>query len=355
MNDLNSGRGSLRDLELIFIISSQRSGSSLLQHMLAGHPQIFTESEPWLLLPLVYSRRTKGIWAEYDSNDYRNGLVEPLELFLSRIDGFKLYDESIRQFAMSIYARAVGGRSVRYFVDKTPRNYLIIDEIRRIFPNSKIIFLLRHPLAIFSSMLNSVDGDWSKLLESPGVRLDLIEAPRLISNAMRGMDDPTVVHYEMLTCSPKTTMEILCKRLDLDFDVRTLRYDAPDETVWCDPTNLRRHNTPVNIYSDRWRKGLRGRNVLGLVRSYVNALDKAWLSSYELDKESLIKDLESLGAAGRSEKWDKRFSEWNAASLLSRKQMRYEYIIETQGYRAAFIAGARQLRRWLPVATSEER
>src|SRR5689334_16774915 len=124
MSEVDSKVRSSPELELIFIISSQRSGSSLLQQMLASHPLIATESEPWLLLPLVYSRRTKGIWAEYDSSDYRQGHQEPLEIFLKRIGGVQLYDDCIRKFAMSLYAKAVCKQNVRFFVDKTPRNYL---------------------------------------------------------------------------------------------------------------------------------------------------------------------------------------------------------------------------------------
>jgi hypothetical protein len=316
--------------------------------MLASHPKVFTESEPWFLLPLIYSRRTKGIWAEYDSHDYRRGLVEPLEIFLERINGAKLYDDCIREFAMSIYAGALGGRSVRYFVDKTPRYYLIIDEIRRIFPSSKLIFLLRHPLAIFSSLLNSVNGDWSKLLTSPGIRLDLLEAPKLISKAMCGIEDPIVVHYEKLVRSPRPTMETLCKRLDLDFDPRTLTYSPPDETLWVDPTNLRKHTAPVMGYAEKWHKELRGRNVLGLARAYVEAFDTEVLEAYGLDKAVLIKNLECLGATTRSNKWDKRLSESNTTPI-ARNRMKYEYIVEREGYRAAASAGIRQLSRWLYV------
>ena len=37
----------------IFIFSAPRSGSTLLQRVLAAHTQVATASEPWILLPLL--------------------------------------------------------------------------------------------------------------------------------------------------------------------------------------------------------------------------------------------------------------------------------------------------------------
>ena len=50
---------------LIFLISLPRSGSTMLQRVLVGHSEIESSAEPWLMLPLVYSRRENGITAEY--------------------------------------------------------------------------------------------------------------------------------------------------------------------------------------------------------------------------------------------------------------------------------------------------
>ena len=49
----------------IFLYSLPRSGSTLLQRMLADNPVIATASEPWFLLPIVYSTKSSGVYAEY--------------------------------------------------------------------------------------------------------------------------------------------------------------------------------------------------------------------------------------------------------------------------------------------------
>ena len=49
----------------VFLFSLPRSGSTLLQRMLLGHEQIASISEGWVLLPLIYAMKKKGVVAEY--------------------------------------------------------------------------------------------------------------------------------------------------------------------------------------------------------------------------------------------------------------------------------------------------
>ena len=53
-------------MKLIFLFSLPRSGSTLLQRLIASHPQVATVSEPWLVLPYLYTLRGRGIYAEFD-------------------------------------------------------------------------------------------------------------------------------------------------------------------------------------------------------------------------------------------------------------------------------------------------
>jgi hypothetical protein len=333
-----------RKMEIIFLISAQRSGSTLLQSMLASHPSVHTEPEPWLLLPLVYSRRTNGIWTEYDCEFS----TDALEAFLARIDGSALYDECIRSFVETLYARALAGGGARYFLDKTPRNFLVIDDISRIFPTAKLVFLLRHPIAIFSSMLDGVSCDWSSMLQDSGYRLDLLAAPNLIAKAVRSIKDPIVVHYEDLVRTPERTMQALCARLGLRFDSATLRYDPPPPEAAGDHKSIHRHTTAVADYVDGWRNGLRGPGALGFARAYAASLDEDVLDIYRVNKSELLKEIDSLGRSASSAKWVRRLSAWDNTTALSRASITYECAMERRGFRRAVGSAARKL--WSDVA-----
>lgn len=305
MSKTGSGVSARNKVEPIFVISAQRSGSTLLQQMLGRHPLIATESEPWLVLPLIYARRTQGIWAEYDAFDNRRGWKEPLEVFLERTDAVNLFDECVRTFVNTIYAHASNKAGAVYFLDKTPRNYLITDDLRRIFPNAKLVYLLRHPLAIFSSLLDSTNGDWKAVFSSPGRRMDLMRAPGMISRAVRREIDPITVRYEELVATPERVMPRLCEKLGVDFDRCTLSYDAPEETFWGDQVNVRKHDAPVTDYTEKWRLRLGEYSAFDIAKAYIESLDCDELTLYGVHKAALLQDLVDLGAKPKSRRLER--------------------------------------------------
>lgn len=140
-------------MEPVFLLSLPRSGSTLVQRVLASHPDITTTSEPWLLLPFFYALRRKGIKSEYD----HNLMVQALEDFCEQLPNkTNDYLNEIREMALRLYKKA--GGEATYFLDKTPRYHLILDELLLAFPTCKIIILWRNPLAIAASMMET----WSK-------------------------------------------------------------------------------------------------------------------------------------------------------------------------------------------------
>ncbi len=56
----------MTEIRPLFLLSQPRAGSTFVQRVLAAHPKISTASEPWILLPLLYSLRDEGIRAAYD-------------------------------------------------------------------------------------------------------------------------------------------------------------------------------------------------------------------------------------------------------------------------------------------------
>ena len=69
---------------------------------------------------------------------------------------------------LALYEQAAGGAT--WFVDKTPRYHLVVDEIMELFPDARFVFLWRHPLAVAASMIESFGrGHWN--LDRYGVDL----------------------------------------------------------------------------------------------------------------------------------------------------------------------------------------
>ncbi len=195
----------------LFLFSLPRSGSTLLQRILGAHPEIATVSEPWILLPLVYTMKNSGVCAEYNSDLLSKAITDVIQALPN---GQTDYDNAIRLFAGSIYARLCQ-RSEKYFLDKTPRYYLIIDEIARIFPDAKFIFLFRHPLAVVSSILETYNKGkigtyWN--------RIDIFEGPRLLAQGFRSFQQTyLVVQYEDLIVDAQKCIQGICDYLAIPY------------------------------------------------------------------------------------------------------------------------------------------
>ena len=132
---------------LIFLISQPRSGSTLLQRLLAGHPDIQTSAETWLMLHPVYGLRAQGIETEYRADWAATGVSEFLDNYA---DGRETYLSGIRSFAQTIYGNVLNSSGKKYFLDKTPRYTMIVPELVELFPAARFVLLFRNPLAVLS-------------------------------------------------------------------------------------------------------------------------------------------------------------------------------------------------------------
>lgn len=239
-----------RGENLIFIISQPRSGSTLLQRVLAGHPAIQTSAETWLMLHPLYGRRKTGIEAEFGSRWQAQAVSTFLEHYT---DGDGVYDDAIRAWAEVLYGNALARSGRQIFLDKTPRYFFIIPDLYRLFPAAKFVFLLRNPMAVLASELDTyVKGDWPVLgLFAP----DLLDAPGLILEGMRSLGDAAIpVRYEDFVAAPEQTVEHLCERLDIPFQPSMLDYSstpAPRGRM-NDPVGVHRHTRPSAASLDKW-------------------------------------------------------------------------------------------------------
>jgi len=145
------------ELQPIFIFSLPRSGSTLLQRMIATNKEVSTASEPWVLLPFLYGLKKEGVYAEYS----HLGVYHALQDLCKELpNGEEDYLAAVRSAALKIYGQLSDGNG-KYFLDKTPRYALVVEEIIKTFPDGKVIFLWRNPLAVVASIIDTFgSGNW---------------------------------------------------------------------------------------------------------------------------------------------------------------------------------------------------
>ena len=117
----------------IFIVGLPRSGSTLLEQIMASHSQVDGTKELAHIISLV--RRLGGKRKKSDVSRYPEVLTE-------------LSASQLKKYGQEYLDRCrIQRREAPYFIDKMPNNFLHIGLINLILPNAKIIDARRHPMA----------------------------------------------------------------------------------------------------------------------------------------------------------------------------------------------------------------
>ncbi len=200
----------------IFIFSITRSGSTLVQRIIAAHEGVATVSEPWLLLPFLYTLRSRGVVAEYS----HKMVTDAIEDFCEELPrGSDDYRHELHDFVLRLYEKAAGPEAT-HFVDKTPPYYLVAADIIRLFPEAKFVFLWRNPLSIVASIIETwYGGQW----HCTAHREDLfIGLPRLVAAYQANRSHVYSVRVEDLLGGDTQRWRQLMEYLEIPFDPEAL-------------------------------------------------------------------------------------------------------------------------------------
>ena len=278
--------------EPIFLISLPRSGSTLLQKILATSPDIATVSEPWIALPLAYMRRDRGLISEYWQ---RTCAVAIDDLVAQFPRGEEDFDELCRNFILGAYDKASAG-GARYFLDKTPRYYLATDFLERLFPDAHFIYLFRHPLDVLSSVFST----WHKNSFSPKVRgsaVDLWRGPERVAEAHRHAKARKLrIDYEDLVSKPAGIIAAVEDFLDVKFPATALEdYKAIEFAGRMgDPTKGRKYDGVDSASVGGWSKFASNIYRKRFLRRYVEDLPEIVFEEFRLDRRALLAEVDSI-------------------------------------------------------------
>ncbi len=117
--------------------------------------------------------------------------------------GQDVYRDEIRRFALRLYRRLSAPGSA-YYLDKTPRYHMVVEDIVTLFDDARFVFLWRNPLAVASSMLDMGDGPrWFPEHHKVDLYTGLT---RLTGSYARHRDRVLSVRYEDLVTDPEAEL-----------------------------------------------------------------------------------------------------------------------------------------------------
>ncbi len=279
----------------LFLLSLPRSGSTLAQRILAAHEAIATTSEPWILLPYLYTLRERGAYAEYS----HRVLVRAVEDFCKvRPPGRDDYVAEIRELALRLYCKA-SPDGTRYFLDKTPRYHLVSDEIIAAFPDGRYLLLWRNPLAVVASLIETwAGGKWNLYR----FKVDLFDGiENLIQTYERHEEKLHAVRYEALITQPEETWGNVFRYLGLPFDSSVLALFGNVELTgrWGDHTGTQRYAAVSSEPLERWKRVLNNPVRKAWCRRYLRWIGRERLAVMGYDLDVLIAELDALPTSYR--------------------------------------------------------
>ncbi|SDL32024.1 Sulfotransferase family protein [Catalinimonas alkaloidigena] len=283
---------SLGSITPIFIFSLPRSGSTLLQKIIANHEKVATTSEPWILLPLLSPLRQSGsTFSDYGFEASSNALKEycgNLKL------GLGAYRQVVHEVAIKLYHGAAHPEA-SFFIDKTPRYHLIVQEIIKCFPEAKYVFLWRHPIATVSSLMSTFNDDKWNLYR---YKVDLFNGLHNLVDAYESNKSTSFsLNYEELV-NPELNNIVLDKL----FDYLGLVYDSEIKSSFQNVTLSGSFGDPniklkKSISSDsvsKWKSNMNSVIRKRWAINYVNWIGEERLKTMGYDMNTILTDLKDI-------------------------------------------------------------
>ena len=204
----------------VFIGGCDRSGTTFLGSLLGAHSQCLTTPEAQFvieLLPFVEKQSNSDdalFLANMIANHWRFKLWGvDVDLAQLPIESQRSYADLIQWFVKQ-YGQQVGKPASDFWIDHTPSNTRYAVTLLEMFPEAKIIHIVRDGRAMAASIM---DSDWgpktarnAALFWAQNISFGLAAESFLSDRIVR-------VRYEDIVCEPEKTLTELCAFIGISY------------------------------------------------------------------------------------------------------------------------------------------
>lgn len=226
----------------LFVVGVGRSGTSLLQVMLASHKSIEFIPETGMVRQYVLKGKLGQIQRKYGfneveatvANDKRLQRINSVGELLKKLN---LLSTAPYKLDCTLYNAFYSQNDSEYFGDKDPKLIEHINQLLHIWPKAKVIHIFRDPRDV---LVSKKKASWAaasnyKLLVANAAQFDMA----FKAQSVWKRENIHFIQYEKLVKEPKNVMVSLCDWLSLPFDEAMLNHTknagslvAQDEMQW---------------------------------------------------------------------------------------------------------------------------
>lgn len=255
--------GSVRTADLtvtrpVFIIGEARSGTSLLYRTLQKHPSFRPRELNLAEADLLTHARRAILFSDgypepfirfmlADRAAWRSFLRGTRVLRVASVMGFlpgRLWPDSTWPFHLgcgvplvrAYLNHARRARGCRRLVEKTPTNTPHMAKLKAAFPDSRLLYVHRHPVDVYSSYRRRAqvdpDGGWAAIDVDEFCRRYQRSVTRVQRWLGSGHRDLLLVRYEGFVTDPATVFAEVCAFLDEPFAAEAVDERQPQPGRW---------------------------------------------------------------------------------------------------------------------------
>lgn len=212
----------------IFIMGTQRAGTTLLTRIMSAHPLIFIQNE--LDLPKIFGH-----------NRTANSLIEAIEDRIYIEEGLRLSD------IMSSSKNMLWGL-------KDPQLTEYIDELRLFINETKFIVIVRDGRGVTNSYIENKWGLGTNVYT--GAQRWKREVEQQEAFMAEYPERFLYVRYEDLIDDLEATVRKVCQHIEISFHEDLLNYDQKESYYQQKRENINTDKKPQKSLAEKWRKKL---------------------------------------------------------------------------------------------------
>lgn len=257
----------------IFVVGSARSGTTLLQRMLRSHPNISSPTgESHFIIPLYRKQETFGDLSQIEN--VRLVLQEMYRISPRFLDtdfhgmnfdidvlSQEIHDEgrdTLAGIISAVFEKNAYGEGKRRWLDKTPYYVLYLDMIKELYPDARIIHIIRDGRDCALSMFTrKYDLDVFNSYRAAKLWKLYVDAGQEAGERL-GPESYFELKYEDLLSDPVATMQALCSFIEEEYCSSLIDFEKSRDKKSKTPL-LSRPLQRGNL--EKWRTGLTARQI----------------------------------------------------------------------------------------------
>jgi len=220
----------------IFVVGVGRSGTSLLHSMLNSHPDISCLPEIHFFRRYL-ARRVVRKWVDVrgpdrflellmDDREFARCGISPRTLLSPFLEGREIFSAKAayrRLLELHLHSTSSGGPTPKYLGVKDPRLLDYLDDLRRVFPQGRVLQIVRDPRDVLVSRMGaewSAGRHWLLHVLTYNTQMKLARA-----RAQTTLSDwYWTVRYEDLLEEPESQLARLCAWLEIGYSKQMLSF-----------------------------------------------------------------------------------------------------------------------------------